>query len=51
MVTHPDLKYGDDMIEIHAVKQYFVDGEEGNKDYFFDNPAVALQGRSKEGPK
>ena len=31
-VTHPDLKSGDDMIELHAVKQWFVIEEWGKKD-------------------
>ena len=32
VVTHPDFKSGDDMIELHVVKRWFVFDEEGNKD-------------------
>ena len=50
-MTHPDFKSGDYMIELHALKQWFIVYKEGNKDYFFDAPAVAYQERSPEGPK
>ena len=42
-MTHPDFKSGNDMIELHAVKRWLVVEEEGNRDYFFDAPAVAEQ--------
>ena len=42
VVTHPDFKSGDDIIELHAVKRWFVVGEQGNKDYFFDVPACLI---------
>ena len=41
VVTHPDFKSGDDVIELHAVKKWFVVDEEVNKDYFFDAHVVA----------
>ena len=43
VVTEPDFKYGDDMIELHAMKRLFVVYKEGKKYYFFDAPAVAEQ--------
>ena len=50
VVTHPDFKSGNDMIELHAVKRWFVVEEEVNKYYFFDSPTVAEQEIAPEGP-
>ena len=51
VVTHPDFKYGDNMINIHAMKWWFVVDKEGNKYYFFDAPDVAYQDRAIEVPE
>ena len=51
VVTHPDFKYGDDMIELHTMKWWFFSDYEGNKDYLFGSSAVAEQERAPEGPK
>ena len=50
-MTRPDFKSGDDMIELHAVKLWFVIDKEGKKDCFFDAPMVADQERAPESPK
>ena len=50
-MTHPDFKSGDDMIELHTVKRWFVVDEEGKTDYCFDTPAFAEQDISLEGPE
>ena len=51
VVTDHDFKSGDDMIELHAVKRWFVFDKGGNKDYFFDATAVVEKYGAPEGPE